>query len=201
MLKLKKIIKEIWRYPLCLYMRTKLKNQTFSIISSNCIGGILSHDLGQQFRSPTINLTVDNFSLFIKDLKSYLDMPLEDAGTNNRNEPVGKLGSVVITGVHYKDFQSLKNAWERRCMRINFDNIYIIATDLELKPFEYSCFDKLPYPKVCFTSQKKPDYEWMCFCPEFAGRPHVGDTLRYTNILGVRIFEKNFNCVQWLNKK
>lgn len=39
----------------------------------------------------------------------------------------------------------------------------------------------------------------MIYCPEFAGKKEVGDILRYTDFLGTRIFEKNFNCVSWLN--
>ena len=37
-------------------LRTKLKNKDFSIICSNCIGGIIYNRLGQKFLSPTINL-------------------------------------------------------------------------------------------------------------------------------------------------
>lgn len=42
-----------------------------TIISSNCISGMICHDLGLKFRSPTINLyfTCHNFVLFINNLK------------------------------------------------------------------------------------------------------------------------------------
>lgn len=38
------------------YMRIRLKNREFTILCSNCIGGIIYHRLGLQFRSPTVNL-------------------------------------------------------------------------------------------------------------------------------------------------
>lgn len=58
MRKYKERIKEIWRYPYRLYMKSRLQNHDFEIISSNCIGGILYHDVGEQFRTPTINLII-----------------------------------------------------------------------------------------------------------------------------------------------
>ena len=36
--------------------REKLKNNDFTIISSECAGGVIYHDLGLRFDSPTINL-------------------------------------------------------------------------------------------------------------------------------------------------
>jgi uncharacterized protein (DUF1919 family) len=37
-------------------MQGKLLNKTPSIISSDCFGGIACHNLGIQFRTPTVNL-------------------------------------------------------------------------------------------------------------------------------------------------
>lgn len=36
--------------------RHKLKNENFTIISNNCIAGVLYKDLNKKFNSPTINL-------------------------------------------------------------------------------------------------------------------------------------------------
>lgn len=33
-----------------------LRNDSFTILSSNCIGGVIYHRLGKQFLSPTINM-------------------------------------------------------------------------------------------------------------------------------------------------
>ena len=33
-----------------------LKNKDFTIISHNCVGGVIYHDLGLKFNTPTINL-------------------------------------------------------------------------------------------------------------------------------------------------
>jgi uncharacterized protein (DUF1919 family) len=36
--------------------RSRLTNKEVTIFSSNCIGGVIYHDLGLRFMSPTINL-------------------------------------------------------------------------------------------------------------------------------------------------
>ena len=36
--------------------RRLLKNRDIPIISANCVGGVIYHDLGLAFNSPTINL-------------------------------------------------------------------------------------------------------------------------------------------------
>lgn len=38
--------------------RAKLRNMEMSILSSNCAGGVMSHDLGLPFRSQFVNLAL-----------------------------------------------------------------------------------------------------------------------------------------------
>ena len=53
--------------------RKRLKNFNPTIISSNCNGGIIYHDLGLPFNSPTINLSMDtdDFIKLVSNLKYY----------------------------------------------------------------------------------------------------------------------------------
>lgn len=44
------------RYKINQNNRLKLCIENFSIISSNCVGGVITHELGKRFLSPTINL-------------------------------------------------------------------------------------------------------------------------------------------------
>lgn len=48
-------------------MQSKLRNRNISFLTPNCLGGILYHDLGLEFMSPTINLmmTQKDFVKFI----------------------------------------------------------------------------------------------------------------------------------------
>ena len=60
-------------------MRRQLHNSDVTFLVPNCIGGILFHDLGLQFRSPTVNLmmTQTDFVRFVLNLKDYLAQELE----------------------------------------------------------------------------------------------------------------------------
>lgn len=78
--KIKDVIKTIWRFPFQRLYRLKLSNQRFSLISCNCIGGALSNDLGQQFRSPTVNLIIPEYLKFAGNLKYYLNIPIVHGG-------------------------------------------------------------------------------------------------------------------------
>ena len=51
--------RQLLRKKIDQYNRDRLKydpDNPFSIISSNCVGGVISHDLGLRFESPTVNL-------------------------------------------------------------------------------------------------------------------------------------------------
>lgn len=55
-------------------MREALTNTTPTFLCPNCIGGILFHDLGLQFRSPTVNLMMfqTDFVKFVLNMDDYL---------------------------------------------------------------------------------------------------------------------------------
>lgn len=38
--------------------RARLTNPNPTVFASNCNGGVMTHDLGLQFRSPTVNLYI-----------------------------------------------------------------------------------------------------------------------------------------------
>lgn len=197
---IKKKVKDLWRKPYMFYMSKRLKNHSFSLITSDCMGGILSHDLKEQFRSPTVNLIIPDFVSFCEKLEEYLTDDIYESGVDSHNYPVCKVGDIEIIGVHYHSHQELMENWTKRAKRVNFSNIFIITSDRFVSNGNLAeRFNKLPYPKVCFTSEENPKYEWMVYLPEFNGEKEVGDTLRYAGVTGVRIFEKHFNFIKWLN--
>lgn len=55
-------------------MQKKLVNRDFSFICPNCLGGMLLHDLGLPFLSPTVNLMIHQreFVKFALDIDYYL---------------------------------------------------------------------------------------------------------------------------------
>ena len=50
------------------HRRKKLKNQSITIISNNCLAGILYHDFQMKFNSPTINLVFETEKDYIEYL-------------------------------------------------------------------------------------------------------------------------------------
>ena len=143
-----------------------LKKETFkndyrfedvSILSSDCIGGILYHDLGAKFLSPTINLSFkeNGFYYFVLNIKHYIasdiTVILED------NKIIGKIGGnplltncpdIYINFVHYDTIDEAKESWNSRKLRINFDKIRVICIEKNLSAVKLDLFNKINYRKI-----------------------------------------------------
>ena len=79
-----------------LYLKKKRKQLRVkhpTIISSNCIGGVISNRLGQKFMSPTVNLwmTYDDYFDFIEHFTEYKNSSIEQVIDKNVPYPVGWL--------------------------------------------------------------------------------------------------------------
>lgn len=88
--------------------RNRFINQNITILSMNCTGGILYHDLGLQFLSPTVNLYIkaQDFIKFCENLKYYLSIDQmiqckEPGIVEDRKYPVAYLGDILLYLVHY----------------------------------------------------------------------------------------------------
>ena len=77
--------------------RKKIKNSDFTILSNNCIGGIMAHDLGKRFLSPTINLYIKptDFVKMMENLEYYLSLEIEPIETKLKY-PVRKIRRYYI---------------------------------------------------------------------------------------------------------
>lgn len=126
-----KVNTRIWTY----YLKSKIRNKDFTLITNNCIGGVIYHNLGMKFLSPTINLSIrgEDYLAFVKNLKEYTSCPLIEVTEYNSNYPVGKLiptnhnlNPIIVYFQHYKTFSEAKEKWNIRCKRMNFNNIYFI---------------------------------------------------------------------------
>lgn len=202
----KKIVISIWRFPYCFILRKKIKNKNFVILSSNCIGGVLLHDLGLAFDTPTINLTISPFVSFCENWEKYLSMqPVFDPHTN-KNYPVFRLEDIQINAIHYKNKDEFLSAWNRRKDRFlkkieQGAEIIIFSTDTQMQEKgALDRFDKLPYKKISFWN-KKMNSDYAVSINEFKNQNTVGDLTRYSDIFGRRYFEKYFDCVKFINEK
>ena len=159
---LKSIIKKYSRIHKDNMDRKRLIDSDFTIFASNCIGGIIYHNLGLKFLSPTVNLWIEpeDYISMLSDPKDYF-VPGKMIEEKNTKEsfPIGIIGDKKIYGVHYKSFDQLRNKWDERCKRINWNKIIVFMIQRDDATYQdLEAFDKLPYDrKVVFTKEKYPE--------------------------------------------
>lgn len=181
----------------------RLKNDNFTILCSNCIGGIICNRLGKQFLSPTVNLWFfqDDFIKFLLDLKGYLTEELVFI-ESKYDHPVAKLRDIKIFFAHYHTEEEAAAAWNRRKERINFNNLYIIMYDRDgvtredlLKLKDVPCKGRI------VLSEYARDYEGIDYLHTLKpGKGASGNQFVDIDALGIYTFEKQFDYVGWLNQ-
>ncbi len=187
--------------------KNRLINKNPTIIASDCIGGVIYHDLGLEFLSPTINMffSASDYIKFLQDLQKYLDCEMIDITKGEDEWPMAQLDDIKLQLVHYSSVEEARNKWDIRKKRININNIFVIFNDrngfseqllLEFEKLEYKkkiCFvsDEAiakKYKNCFFIREKDPDntkqiYPLMGFVPKLSTR---------------RVIDE-FDYVGWLN--
>ena len=75
--------------------------------------------------------------------------------------PICSCGDIKLFFNHYDDFESAREYWEKRKVRINWENILVMM--YSDKPEILEQFTKLPYKKkICFTTLKYLDPSIHC---------------------------------------
>ena len=187
-------------------MRKKLKNNSVSIISNNCIGGILYHDLGIKFNSPTINTLIygDEYIDFIKNLKAYISCELE-YDTSSKDYPIGTLGfkngkTIHIHFLHDKSFEEAKTKWDRRKERIDYDNLFIIYE--HFNKFDDDIvyeFDKLDQSKVVFTHKNFKQIKSANYISACKNETSFGTITKFKNIFSGKRNIYKYNIIKQIN--
>ena len=123
------------------------------------------HELGLRFNTPTVNLccSAEDFMKFCSSTKYYLSQEMRETTLPDVDYPVGLLGSedreITIHFMHYDTFQQAKEKWDKRAMRIHWDNMFFIMTDTRAQCSQTTAeeFDALPYKhKVLLTYRDFP---------------------------------------------
>lgn len=203
---IKKIFNKIKLMFFLFSNKYKLKNRTPTILCNNCVAGIIYHELGLEFKSPTINLYINkhDFIKFINNLDEYSKSPLIQDFSSTEKFPVGilqnkQLGNISINFMHYSSFQEAKEKWIRRFKRIQKNNIYII---LDIGPIVdkniLKQFHKLPFKnKIALVPCNINDincYGISCYNENW----HPGQILEYNKKTGKRYLHE-WNYVKFLN--
>lgn len=206
---------KIWniRHELYLWWKRKhLNNHSFSIISNNCVGGVMSHDLHERFNSPTVNLWFgfSDFFKFVGDLDYFLNAEIVEAFENGINYPVGRIyhkdGYITIYFTHYNSFTDAVVKWKERAKRVDKNNIFIVLEypairDTQTEQEEMKrMFDAIPYDnKIMITKQSELSGDNIVHMPFYDETHFNGKILSRKNKLSVKRYLDDFNYVSFLN--
>lgn len=168
-------------------------------------GGVILHELGERFNSPTVNLffSAEDYIKFLEKLDYYLGQTLIEV-QSDKDYPVAKLDDITIYFMHYPSFDEAKRIWEKRTARINRDNLYVIlvqqngCTEELLKKF-----DELPYKhKLALTAH--PMLEIKCSHYITGSEQPNGDVMdlcKYKSKFTGRRWIDDYDYVGFLNMK
>lgn len=182
--------------------RERINNKEFTLISSNCMGGLIYHNLGLKFNSPTINMQMytNEYYNFVMNLEEYLSKEIifiePDEGV-----PVGILGDMKIHFTHYRTNEEALEKWNERKKRVNLDNLYVLFNDKDgITEEQIRSLVNLKCKNLCvFTSKEYPDLSYTFCVKKYLGKPCVGNLLKKSKFTGLREFEQVFDYVKWLN--
>ena len=185
---IRKIYRKIHRY----FLRRRLQNRDFTILAPTCIAGIIYHELGLQFASPTINLWMydKDFLKFVHNLQHYLDASLRFVEGID-STPAAYLDDILIHFNHYHSEEEARTKWEERKKRIHLDNLYIIMAD---QP------DGGVSNRMVFTIRDFPDLDYTMHLPKDPDKECVNMYMfDKSPILGRFRWEREWDYVKWLN--
>lgn len=184
--------------------RLRLKNNNPTIISSNCNGAYILHDLGLKFNTPTVNLFFEpkGFIRFVKYLDRYLLADVVEVDSHFRF-PVGKLDDIYLYFMHYSSFEEAVSKWNERKGRVNKDNIFIMMTERNGCTYDdIKEFDSLPYKKkVIFTQKPYNEFESAVYIKGFEDKEEIGVLSDWKPGFWKRRYLDDFDYLSFLNPK
>lgn len=184
--------------------RSRLVDKEITILSSNCLGGLLYDRLGLRFLSPTINtlITSDQFVRFVLDYEAYLKKELAFV-ESERSYPVAQLGDIQIHFAHYKTKEEVESCWIRRKGRIRKDRLFVLLNDRDGVTEEDLCrLDESGLKNVLvFTSNKHLKHRCTFYVPCQDKDGMVGNLMMKSWITGKMVAERYFDFVGWFNQE
>lgn len=185
-------------------MRKELRNTRPTFLCPNCIGGILFHDLGLQFQSPTVNLMMDqkDFLRFVLNLDHYLSQPLVFFEKPGFSCPCASVDDITIHFTHYHSAQEAEDKWRERSKRINKQNLFVFMTERDgiTKDHILQLTNLEARGITVFTAHDYPDIPYAVYVPKYASNGEIGNILEKDWITGRREYENYFDFVNWFNE-
>ncbi len=190
------------------HFQKRLKNDNFTILCSNCVGGTLYHRLGKQFLTPTINMWFPqpDFVEFCLHLDYYLNQKLcfvesdEDFPVAELRGDGKEIPTITLNFNHDKVPEEAEGKWERRKTRIVRDNMYTMMYNLDgITVEQIRRLEEVPCKnKVIFTSKPLPEIPWSVYIKPIMSHRYPYNYLE-KDLFGVRYLEKKFDYVSFFN--
>ncbi len=134
---------------------------------------------------------------FVLNPEKYFASEMQEC--TNGSVPCGRLLDMKIHFTHYASYEDGKRKWEERAKRINWNNLYIMATDRDgVTPEDIAMLGEARCKKLVVFTAKRYDHPYCFQFPEFESKGQVGNVLKKT-LSGKWYFEKYFDYVGWLN--
>lgn len=185
-------------------MRNKLTNKTPTFFCPNCIGGLLFHDLGLQFRSPTVNLMMyqTDFLKFVLHMDDYLSRELYFFEHPEYKFPCAHLGDITVHFTHYQSEKAAAHAWYERSKRIDINNMFVFLEERDglTKENIVQLGNIHARGLVVFTAHAYPDIPYVLQIPKYEGDGEIGNILRKSYLDGHHEYEEYFDFVKWFNE-
>lgn len=113
--------------------RKRLVNLSPTLICPSCIGGYIYHWLELEFRSPFINLYMENYDFLtaMENFDEFINGPVTEDKSGICEWPVGiGMHGERIHFLHSPDFDTAIEQWNRRKKRIDPSNMAVMLTNL-----------------------------------------------------------------------
>lgn len=177
--------------------RRRLAASGVSIISDNCLGGMICHDYCLPQLSPTVNLFIlpTDFIDFCSNLEANLDADVVEV-KSDEPYPVGAVNGCVAHFSHYKTISEAREAWKRRAVRVNPDRMLVLMVERDGCTYDdLKRFDALPFPdKMVLVHRPYPEIGSAVVVPGYADSDEVGILTDWSGLLGKR----KYDVIDWV---
>ena len=204
--KIRSAINKIQRIFINRRLKSRLQNHGMTVISANCVGAFILHDLNEPFNSPFVNLYLspNDFVRYLQNIEFYQRQSLTFI-QSEKPYPVAKLADLKVHFMHYRNSQEAEQKWLAHSARMNLDNLFIMMTDKDdaqgIAYEDLAAFDQLPFKnKVVFTRKPYPEFKSAFYIKGFEKQNQVGDLFTFSGWNGVKYYDQ-FDYVAWFNGK
>ena len=108
-----------------------------------------------------------DFIKFCQNLEYYLSCEIKPVTQDEYDYPVASIDDILLYCMHFNSFDEVKEKWERRKKRVNYDNLFFIMSERDgCDESTILDFDNLPYEnKVIFVHKPMPNIKSAYYIP------------------------------------